>query len=149
MNEQQVQELKLLVDRLQSEGMSNEDIQAQVDAKTQEFIALNKSQNSLKPVKTTTTTPGAVVGKGAAPNTDSSLEDGSLELPKPRGLKGTNIYDGIVEEMRKRREQGNKNMLLNERKGSDKDYEEFKDKNLELGQKLERGSCFNGWWWSG
>jgi len=43
MNEQQVQELKLLVDRLQAEGMSNEDIQAQVDAKTQEFIALNLS----------------------------------------------------------------------------------------------------------
>ena len=66
MNEQQIQELKNLVDKLQAEGLSQDQIQAQVDAKKQEFLNVDFQ---------TPTTPGAVVEETAAPDTESKSED--------------------------------------------------------------------------
>jgi hypothetical protein len=59
MNEEQIQELKNLVDKLQKQGLSTEEIQSQVDLKKQEFQ---------KPDFQTPTTPGAVVEETAAPD---------------------------------------------------------------------------------
>ena len=69
MNEEQIQELKNLVDKLQEQGLSTEEIQARVDLKKQEFQ---------KPDFQTPTTPGAVVEETAAPDMESKSEDGSL-----------------------------------------------------------------------
>jgi len=82
MNEQQIQELKNLVDKLQAEGLPQEQIQAQVDAKKQEFLNVDFQ---------TPTTPGAVVEETAAPDTESKSEDTSLGLPE----KVKNIYDNL------------------------------------------------------
>jgi hypothetical protein len=82
MNEQQIQELKNLVDKLQAEGLSQDQIQAQVDAKKQEFLNVDFQ---------TPTTPGAVVEETAAPDTELKSEDTSLGLPE----KVKNIYDNL------------------------------------------------------
>ena len=80
MNEQQIQELKNLVDKLQAEGLPQDQIQAQVDAKKQEFQQIEKPYNEgMSPDFQTPTTPGAVVEETAAPDTESKSEDGFLE----------------------------------------------------------------------
>lgn len=82
MNEQQIQELKNLVDKLQAEGLSQDQIQTQVDAKKQEFLNVDFQ---------TPTTPGAVVEETAAPDMELKSEDTSLGLPE----KAKNIYDNL------------------------------------------------------
>jgi hypothetical protein len=72
MNEEQIQELKNLVDKLQKQGLSTEEIQSQVDLKKQQFQ---------KPDFQTPTAPGAVVEETAAPDMESKSEDGSLVSP--------------------------------------------------------------------
>ena len=74
MNEEQIQELKNLVDKLQKQGLSTEEIQSQVDLKKQEFQ---------KPDFQTPTTPGAVVEETAAPDMESKSEAGSSVLIGP------------------------------------------------------------------
>ena len=73
MDEQQIQELKNLVDKLQAEGLPQEQIQAQVDQKKIEFQQIADFQ--------TPTTPGAVVEETKAPDMDSKSENGFLESP--------------------------------------------------------------------
>jgi Fe-S cluster biosynthesis and repair protein YggX len=80
MNEEQIQELKNLVDKLQEQGLSTEEIQAQVDLKKQEFQ---------KPDFQTPTTPGAVVEETAAPDTESKSEDGFLVSPSDVAVAAT------------------------------------------------------------
>ena len=85
MNEQQIQELKNLVDKLQAEGLPQDQIQAQVDAKKQEFQQIEKPYNEgILPDFQTPTTPGAVVEETAAPDTESKSEDGLSELASAR-----------------------------------------------------------------
>jgi hypothetical protein len=87
MNEQQIQELKNLVDKLQAEGLPQEQIQAQVDAKKQEFQQIEKPYNEgMSPDFQTPTTPGAVVEETAAPDTESKSEDGSSVSIEDRAI---------------------------------------------------------------
>jgi hypothetical protein len=68
MNEQQIQELKNLVDKLQSEGFPQAQIQAQVDAKKQEFLNLGKKSPAGQ---------GAPAEVTAAPDMEFKSENGS------------------------------------------------------------------------
>jgi len=99
MNEEQINELKKLVDSLRSQGLSTEEIQSKVDLKKQEFLAgdgnlspeefkanVNKKAGLVKtndPVQ-----EAASVGStNIAADTELPSEDGSLELP------GRNNFD--------------------------------------------------------
>ena len=77
MNEQQIQELKNLVDKLTEQGLSTEEIQQQVDVKKAEFQKINTAKKS-------TVDKDATAVQGKASNTDSSLQTGSLELQEPK-----------------------------------------------------------------
>ncbi len=85
MNEEQIQELRNLVDKLQKQGLSTEEIQSQVDLKKQEFQ---------KPDFQTPTAPGAVVEETAAPDMESNSESTSSELPKIPNQIGSEL-DGV------------------------------------------------------
>mgnify|MGYP001384278127 CR=1 FL=1 len=83
MNEQQIQELKNLVDKLQAEGLPQQQIQAQVDAKKQEFQQIEKPYNEgMSPDFQTPTAPGAVVEETVAPDMDSTSDPGSSDSLK-------------------------------------------------------------------
>ena len=77
MNEQQIQELKNLVDKLTEQGLSTEEIQQQVDIKKAEFQKTNAAKKS-------TVGKDATAVQGQASNTGSSLQTGSLELQEPK-----------------------------------------------------------------
>jgi hypothetical protein len=75
MNEQQIQELKNLVDKLQAEGLPQDQIQAQVDAKKQEFLG-----------KTSPVGQGAPAEINIAPDTEFSSESGSSDSQNKSGV---------------------------------------------------------------
>ena len=77
MNEKQILELKQLVDQLTDQGLSTEEIQAQVDLRKQEFKQLNES------AKTTPVETDATAGEEIASDMESTSEDGSLDLIGP------------------------------------------------------------------
>ena len=80
MNEQQIQELKNLVDKLTEQGLSTEEIQQQVDIKKAEFQKTNAAKKS-------TVGKDATAVQGQASNTDLSLQTGSLELQEQSNLR--------------------------------------------------------------
>jgi hypothetical protein len=95
MNEQQIQELKNLVDKLQAEGLPQDQIQAQVDAKKQEFQQIEKPFNEgMTPDFQTPTTPGAVVEETVAPNMDLNLDPGSSDSLKE--LANTRLPGSLI-----------------------------------------------------
>jgi hypothetical protein len=69
MNEQQIQELKNLVDKLLAEGLSRDKIQSQINAKKQEFLG-----------KTSPVGQGAPAEVTAAPGMEFKSDPGSLGL---------------------------------------------------------------------
>lgn len=60
MNEEQIQELKNLVDKLQKQGLSIEEIQSQVDLKKQEFQKPDFQTPTTPATVSSTTAPGVV-----------------------------------------------------------------------------------------
>jgi len=96
-----------------------------------EFPKAQLKQETIEPVKPTSVVPSATAENEIALNTELPSEDGSLESEE-KGLSGPSLVDGVVAEMKARREKGNKNMLLNKKKGTDEDYESmsFKDDTL-------------------
>ena len=89
-----------------------------------EFPNAVLKEQSIEPVKTTSVVPSATAENEIALNTELLSEDGSSESEE-KGLSGPSLVDGVVAEMKARREKGNKNMLLNKKKGTDEDYESF------------------------
>mgnify|MGYP005989831739 CR=1 FL=1 len=77
MNEQQILELKQLVDQLTDQGIPTEEIQAQVDLKKQEFKQLNES------VKTTPVETDATAGEEIASDMELPSDPGSSDLVGP------------------------------------------------------------------
>jgi DNA-binding transcriptional MerR regulator len=77
MNEKQILELKQLVDQLTDQGLPNEEIQAQVDLRKQEFKQLNES------VKTTPVEKDATAGEEIASDMESLSDPGSSDLVGP------------------------------------------------------------------
>ena len=77
-----------------------------------EFPNAVLKEQSIEPVKPTSVVPSATAENEIALNTELPLEDGSLESEE-KGLSGPSLVDGVVAEMKARREKGNKNMLLN------------------------------------
>ena len=86
MNEQQIQELKALVDKLRQEGLSTEEIQTQVDVKKAEFKALKQveEQDTVEPVKTTPVVEDATAGEDTASDTELPSEVISSDLPEEK-----------------------------------------------------------------
>lgn len=128
MSEQQILELKQLVDQLTDQGLPTEEIQVQVDLKKQEFKQLNES------VKTTPVVPDAVAGEEIASDMESSSEDGFLELQKDEPFKPVFSKTGQI-----------LNKPKVEKVGDDKDFEEFSFLE-ETGKKIKRSaiSIFGG-----
>ncbi len=89
-----------------------------------EFPNAVLKEKSIEPVKIEPVVQSATAGEEIALNTELPLEDGSLESQQ-KGLKGPSLVDGVVAEMKARREKGNKNILLNKKKGTDEDYQSF------------------------
>ena len=96
-----------------------------------DFPNAKLKEETIEPVKPTSVVPSATAENEIALNTELPSEDGSLESEE-KGLSGPSLVDGVVAEMKARREKGNKNMLLNKKKGTDEDYESmsFKDDTL-------------------
>jgi|TARA_Y100000289_G_scaffold34467_1_gene34083 hypothetical protein len=69
MNENQIEELKSLIEDLEKQGLSQVEIQSRIDSKKQEFLDAGKPSP---------TTPGAVVEETAAPIMVSGLAPGDL-----------------------------------------------------------------------
>ena len=92
MNEEQINELKKLVDGLRLQGLSTEEIQSQVDLKKQEFQ---------KPDFQTPTAPGAVVEETVAPDMESNSESTSSELPKIPNQIGNELQGLTIEDIKK------------------------------------------------
>ena len=69
MNENQIEELKGLIEDLEKQGLSQVEIQSRIDSKKQEFLDAGKPSP---------TTPGAVVEETAAPIMASGLAPGDL-----------------------------------------------------------------------
>ena len=97
-----------------------------------EFPNAKLKEKSIEPVKTTPVEMDATAGEEIASDTESILENGSSEsteistdinnielAPKSKG----SLYQGVVAEMKSRRDRGAKNILLNEKKGDDSDFE--------------------------
>ena len=88
MNEEQIAELKALVDDLESQGLSTADIQSRVDQRKAEFAETVEVTDEIQTTPTEGKTNGAVVkGATATPvtgqapeSTESDSENGSLEL---------------------------------------------------------------------
>ena len=82
MDQKQIQELQNLIDKLTEEGLSKEEIQAQIDVKKAEFKALKQveEQEPVEPVKITTTDVDATVEEEKVSDTELPLGDGSSEL---------------------------------------------------------------------
>ena len=80
--EEQNAALQQIISDGKAKGLSNEEIQAQIDTKRQEFKALKQveEQEPVEPVKTTTTDLDATVEEEKASDTESPLDDGSSEL---------------------------------------------------------------------
>jgi len=78
MNEQQILELKQLVDQLTDQGLPTEEIQAQVDLRKQEFKQLNES------AKTTPVVPDAVAGEEIASDMVLPSDPGSSVSTDPK-----------------------------------------------------------------
>ena len=77
MNEQQILELKQLVDQLKEQGLATEEIQAQVDFKKEEF------KQTAESVKTTPVETDATAGEEIASDTELQSEDGSSDSIGP------------------------------------------------------------------
>ena len=69
MNENQIEELKSLIEDLEKQGLSQVEIQSRIDSKKQEFLDAGKPSP---------TTPGAVVEETVAPIMASGLAPGDL-----------------------------------------------------------------------
>ena len=103
-----------------------------------EFPNAKLKEETIEPVKTTPVEMDATAGKEIASDMESPSVSGSLDLsinsdigtPKLSPKSDGSLYQGVVAEMKVRRDRGAKNMLLNERKGSDDDFENFKKEGL-------------------
>ena len=103
-----------------------------------EFPNAKLKEETIEPVKTTPVEMDATAGKEIASDMESPSVSGSLDSsinsdinesklsPKSDG----NLYQGVMAEIKARRDRGAENMLLNERKGSDDDFENFKKEGL-------------------
>lgn len=84
MTPEQIQELKNLIDELQSQGMAPELIQQEVDKLKEEFSSAKK----IEPVAETTAPAAGRIDPTSTLSTGSQLEDGSLESQKDEDRSG-------------------------------------------------------------
>ena len=99
-----------------------------------EFPNAKLKEESIEPVKTTPVEMDATAGEEIVSDMESNSENGSLvsteissdiDETKLGSKSGGSLYDGVIAEMKARKDQGAKNILLNERKGDDSDFESF------------------------
>jgi len=98
MDKEQIEELQNLIDKLTEEGLSKEEIQAQIDIKKAEFKALKQveEQDAVEPGKTTPVVEDATAGEDIASDTElpsevisSDLSEEKIEVLNPidNGIK--------------------------------------------------------------
>jgi len=117
-----------------------------------EFPNAKLKEETIEPVKTTPVEMDATAGKEIASDMESPSVSGSLDSsinsdinesklsPKSDG----NLYQGVMAEIKARRDRGAKNMLLNERKGDDSDFESFdfnKETSLNFLDQIKRSAA--------
>ena len=100
----------------------------------EEFPNAKLKEESTKPVKITPVEMDATAGEEIVSDMELSSGNGfsesteiSSDINKPKLAPKTkgNLYQGVIAEMQARKNKGSKNILLNERKGDDSDFESF------------------------
>ena len=96
--EQFIAELKALAKELKSQGLSNEEIQIQLDAKKAEY----------KKVKTTPVVSDAIAGEEIASDMELPSDPGSLDLPEVPKQFGNELEGISLDEIRKNTKEAEK-----------------------------------------